>query len=663
MNKVFTAFAHARSSLMRLGFVLLLGATVFGAIEIARIYLESDYRETLKTEAKRRAIEITALTMNGNVMGTVATMGLIVRPLKNDARDITPAQDPAAMEVLEASGKAHQASGMFVVGPNGIVRSSWDRLGKPTTGLNLKFRSYFQTAMQGTQNVYAAVSMATGKRALFFAAPLYGEISTGAPVIGATVARMGPEQIESVLNAWPGPALLLSPQEVTFAANRNEWVEYLAEAPTPEKLQAIRALKQFGKKFESNVPKILPFDIKREIVNFENKRYAVAKAPVQWNDPIGEWTLVLLGGLDELMPPALQAKIGAATGALVLAMSGMLLFWRRRLQRSEVKRRQAEAELNNYTRKLEAESSLKSRLAQISTELQRTGSPAEFTRIFLSHAAQLLGVEYGIFYVLNEENGRLSPLGGFGVTPGGLSEVAVGQGLVGLCARDAKPIVITSPAGEDIRIVWGLGGIPPKAIILQPIVQTGHLLGVIELAALRPFDEDKQAMLETLTPMVAMNLEIMLRNLSTLRQAEALQKQQTHLQETETWYRGIIESAPDGILVADEQGIILLANPKIENLFGYDPGEMLGKNIEVLVPPDARAHHAALRGNYMQSGGARPMGGQNKELHGIRRDGTEFPVEVALSKLAALGGHGVCVCVSVREIAQRRKTSSPAHTS
>jgi len=186
-------------------------------------------------------------------------------------------------------------------------------------------------------------------------------------------------------------------------------------------------------------------------------------------------------------------------------------------------------------------------------------------------------------------------------------------------------------------------------------MQTGRLLGVIELAALRPLSEDQKATFEKLTQMVAMNLVILLRNLSTLRQAEALQKQQMHLQETETWYRGIIESAPDGMLVTDDQGTILLANPQIERLFGYDAGEVIGQNIEILVPPSARTQHVALRQNYMQSGGARAMGALNKELRGIRRDGTEFPIEAALSKLAALGGHGVCVCVSVRDISLRRK--------
>lgn len=192
----------------------------------------------------------------------------------------------------------------------------------------------------------------------------------------------------------------------------------------------------------------------------------------------------------------------------------------------------------------------------------------------------------------------------------GLGAVAIGQGLVGLCARDLKPIVIAPPPdGCDIHIAWGLGEIMPKAILIQPIVQTGRLLGVIELAALRPLSADQKAMLETSTQMVAMNLEILLRNLSTLSQAEALQKQQTHLQETETWYRGIIESDLDGLLVTDDQGAILLANPQIESLFGFDAGEVIGQNIEVLVPPSARMQHTALRQGYMQSGDAREMGG------------------------------------------------------
>lgn len=663
MKNGFAALARSRRPLFLLGVVLLLLAAAFGAIEATRISLERDYRETLDDEAKRRATEVMAQTLNGNVMGSVAALGLVNKPIKRVARGEIPLQDPEVMETLQAVGKAYQANGAYVVNSTGIIQSCWYTMGVTLTGVDIKFRPYFQIAMQGKQNIYAAIGTTTGKRSLYFAAPLYGDMSASSPVIGATVARLDLERVDSVLKAWPGLALLLSPQQVTYASNREDWVEQLAGEKTPEQLQAIRSLKQFGHTFDTGTPKILPFAIDRDVVSVDGRRYAVARAPVQWNDPKGEWTLVLLGGLDELMPPSFQAKIAAATSALVLIVSGLFAFWRRRLHRSEGLRRQAEAELNDYTRKLEAESTLKSNLAQISTVLQQTGSIDEFAGKFLFHAIPLLGVEYGVFYVLDEETRRLVPVGGHGVATKEIGDVAIGQGLVGECARDKKSIVIASAHGSDIRIVWGVGAVMPKAIILQPVMQTGRLLGVIELAALHSFGEGKQVMLETLTAMVAMNLEILMRNLGTRRQAEVLQRQQIHLQETETWYRGIIESAPDGMLVMDERGTIILANSQLEAIFGYPRGELIGQLVEILVPPPERSRHVVLREDFVKEGKARAMGAATKELHAVRQDGSEFPIEVSLSMLPALGEHGVCVCATVRDITQRRKDEEALRTS
>ena len=216
-------------------------------------------------------------------------------------------------------------------------------------------------------------------------------------------------------------------------------------------------------------------------------------------------------------------------------------------------------------------------------------------------------------------------------------------------------MVIADSTDIDISLVWGEGGIAPKSIILAPVVRAGRLIGLVVLAARQDIDPEKRALLCTILPMMAMNLEILERNLDTQRQDETLRKQQTYLQETEAWYRGIIESPPDGVLVADEQGAIILANPQIDAMFGYTTGALIGQNIEVLVPAALRTYQVEWPENHFQSGTAHIMGEPNKDLTGIRRDNTTFPVEVGLSELPALGGHGLCVCASVRDITQRRK--------
>ncbi len=89
--------------------------------------------------------------------------------------------------------------------------------------------------------------------------------------------------------------------------------------------------------------------------------------------------------------------------------------------------------------------------------------------------------------------------------------------------------------------------------------------------------------LDALMPVVAMNLEILVRNLGAHRQAEILQKQQAYLLETESWYHSVFESCPDGMLVIDEGAMILITNHRLDAMFGYRTGALAGQNFEALV--------------------------------------------------------------------------------
>ncbi len=333
---------------------LLLSVTVaFGIIEATRLFLEHDYQEALETEVTRRGFEVMAQTMNGNVMGAVAALGLVDQPIKGVARGEIPLETPVVMESLQAIGQSYQANGAYIVNPDGIIKSSWDTIGVPLTGVDVKFRPYFQIAMQGKMNIYAAIGTTTGMRSLYFAAPLYDAVSVKAPIIGAVVARLGLERVDSVLRAWSGPALLLSPQDLVFASTQEDWIECLAGECTPERLQGIRTLKQFGKVFDSGTPRTLPFDLTKDTVTIANHRYAVARTPLQWNDPNGPWTLVLLGDLDKLMPASRRTLIGLTSGMLMLTLSSAFLIWRQRLRHANQERQRAEAELQESAGKLQ----------------------------------------------------------------------------------------------------------------------------------------------------------------------------------------------------------------------------------------------------------------------------------------------------------------------
>ena len=165
-------------------------------------------------------------------------------------------------------------------------------------------------------------------------------------------------------------------------------------------------------------------------------------------------------------------------------------------------------------------------------------------------------------------------------------------------------------------------------------------------------------------PLVAMRLEILQRNLrteellgQTRAQAAELEEQKQQVLETEQFFRSVLELAPDGLMVVDEAGVIQLANAQCEKLFGYKRDELVTQSIEMLVPPDVRPRHAALRESFHHAPSARAMGA-NRELRGLRQDGSEFPVEIGLSPLPARGSEGIQVAVSIRDITERREQES-----
>jgi len=117
-------------------------------------------------------------------------------------------------------------------------------------------------------------------------------------------------------------------------------------------------------------------------------------------------------------------------------------------------------------------------------------------------------------------------------------------------------------------------------------------------------------------------------------------------------FEWLLSSASDPMLVVDARGRIILANAPAERLFGYAPDELLGQPIEALIPERFRQHHGEQRDDFFERPHPRPMG-IGIELHGRRRDGAEFPVEVSLSPLQT--AEGQLVMATIHDISARKR--------
>jgi len=342
------------------------------------------------------------------------------------------------------------------------------------------------------------------------------------------------------------------------------------------------------------------------------------------------------------------------------------------------------AVLQAEAQKMEAQRWIKSHQAEISSELQAATSFTELAQKFLSSVAPLIKIGHGVFFVYEEEQRRLRLLSSYAYRERkNLDQYfALGQGLVGQCALERSPIILTQPPEDYVRIGSSLGEATPRAIVVLPVLRNERLLAVVELATFDTFGANEQALLDGLMPILAMSLEILERNVrtkilleETQRQAENMEKQAAKLEEQtveleaqqaslkatseslavlEERSRLILGSVNDGIVGLDNDGLMTFANPAAPAMLGYTEAELLGQQMHALVHhtyPDGRTFPREECAMYLSAVDGRTRTVDNEVLW--RKDGTSVPVEYSTTPVYK-GDALVGTVVVFRDIADRK---------
>src|SRR6266404_4672891 len=133
---------------------------------------------------------------------------------------------------------------------------------------------------------------------------------------------------------------------------------------------------------------------------------------------------------------------------------------------------------------------------------------------------------------------------------------------------------------------------------------------------------------------------------------QALQQEIVERHRSTEMFRIAVDAAPNAMVMVDAEGKIVLVNTQTERLFGYRREELLGQEIDILVPHEYRRRHPQYRSAFMHEPSARSMG-VGRDLHGLRRDGTRFPVEIGLNPIQT--DKGICVLSAIVDITERKR--------
>jgi PAS domain S-box-containing protein len=227
-------------------------------------------------------------------------------------------------------------------------------------------------------------------------------------------------------------------------------------------------------------------------------------------------------------------------------------------------------------------------------------------------------------------------------------------------AEDERMVMSTGFAiHKEERVVWPDGWVDWALVTKLPLSdEHGQVIGTFGIA--RDINELKRVQEELVQWQKELETRVKERTEELARTNAALEEvvrkhefTEEALRQSEERIRQVVEATPSALITVNASGRITLVNSQTERLFGYRREDLLNQSVELLVPERFRGQHSHLRTGYFNAAEARPMGA-GRDLFGLRKDGTEVPIEIGLNPIRT--AEGSFVLASIIDITERQQT-------
>lgn len=220
------------------------------------------------------------------------------------------------------------------------------------------------------------------------------------------------------------------------------------------------------------------------------------------------------------------------------------------------------------------------------------------------------------------------------------------KSLYGAVLTSGKPVIANDPGSDPRRCGLPAGHPPLNAFLGIPFFLGGEMVGMVGVAN-RPGGYD-EGIVEFLSPLCA----TIARLIGAMRGDAQRQAAERAVHAAAARMHAILDNVVDGVIAIDERGIVESFNPAAARIFGYAAGEVVGRNVSMLIPELQRSRHDQYLARYLAGGTAR-IAGIGREVEGQRKDGSLFPVDLAVSELR-IEGRRLFIGM-VRDITERKK--------